>query len=404
MRLLIVSPYFAPSSLVGAQRMTSFAKYMADHGHEIHVIHLTAETMQRTTGNSCHSTPPENIILHPFDLPEEVPNVFANELNKGKAFDVVFEQVLESYEFDGLLVTLGPFYPLYSLKKFMDKYKLPYILDFRDLGSIERIKKDTLLNYIKTSMNELYAHHVEATVIKGADYVTVVCPGDVGRMQKAYKIPDDKISCVFNGFDEERTRGVKLQTAAPTEKPFKIGVFGKFMIYNKDKGPLILRAVDRLRKEGHDVQIVHVGVGQDDVRQTIAEMGVDPACYDGRGILDYKDGVQVMSGCNMFAMDYVHPTGLGTKIFDYIHLNRPVLVVAPDHIYFAEFISQFKNCFRVDAEQEIYDAIKKVITEQISILDDHMNADAFSRRHQNKRFEALVKQHLHQNHSEGEVQ
>ena len=166
------------------------------------------------------------------------------------------------------------------------------------------------------------------------------------------------------------------------------------MIYNKAKAPLILRAVDRLRKEGHDVQIVHVGVGQDDVRQTIADMGIDPACYDGRGILDYKDGVAVMSGCNMFAMDYVHPTGLGTKIFDYIHLNKPVLVVAPEDIYFAEFISQFENCFRVEDEEEIFNAFKKVITEQIKTLDDKVDADAFSRRHQNKRFEALVKKYL----------
>lgn len=392
MRLLIVSPYFAPSSLVGAQRMTSLAKYLHDLGHEIHVIHLTAETMQRTTGNSCRSVAPEGLVLHPFDLPEEVPNLFTNELNKGKAFDVVFQQVLESYEFDGLLVTLGPFYPLYSLKKFVEKYKLPYLLDFRDLGSIERIKRDTLFNFIKTRLTELYAHHVEATVIKGADFVTVVCPGDVGRMQKAYKIPDDKIQCIFNGFDEERIKDVVLRKTHP--KTFKIGVFGKFMIYNKAKGPLILRAVDRLRKEGYDVEIVHVGVGQDDVRQTIAEMGIDPACYNGQGIQDYSVGVEIMSGCNMFAMDYVHPTGLGTKIFDYIHLNKPVLVVAPEDIYFAEFISQFENCFRVEDEEEIYQAFKKVITQQIETLDDKVDADAFSRRHQNKRFHALVQQHL----------
>ena len=87
MRLLIVSPYFAPSSLVGAQRMTSLAKYLHDLGHEIHVIHLTADTMQRTTGSSCHSKAPEGLILHPFDLPNELPNIFANELNKGRAFD-----------------------------------------------------------------------------------------------------------------------------------------------------------------------------------------------------------------------------------------------------------------------------------------------------------------------------
>ncbi len=392
MRLLIVSPYFAPSSLVGAQRMTSLAKYLVDQGHEVHVIHLTADTMQRATGNSCHSTAPEGIICHPFDLPEELPNIFANELNKGRAFDVVFERVLESYKFDGLLVTLGPFYPLYSLKLYVEKYNLPYMLDFRDLGSIERIKKDTLLNYIKTTMTELYAHHVEATVIRGADYVTVVCPGDVGRMQKAYGIPDEKIDCVFNGYDEERTKDVVLRKT--DDNTFKIGVFGKFMIYNKAKGPLILRAVDRLRQDGYDVEIVHVGVGRDKVRATVEEMGIDPGCYNGYGIRDYKEGVEIMSGCNMFAMDYVHPTGLGTKIFDYVRLDKPILVVAPENIYFAEFISQFNNCFRVEEEEEIYNAIKKVMTENIKTLDSTVEADSFSRRHQNKRFQAILKQFM----------
>ena len=152
--------------------------------------------------------------------------------------------------------------------------------------------------------------------------------------------------------------------------------------------------MDRLRKEGYDVEIVHVGVGQDKVRETVAELGVDPACYNGQGIRDYREGVEIMSGCNMFAMDYVHPTGLGTKIFDYINLNKPVLVVAPKDIYFAEFISQFENCFRVETEEEIYNTFKKIIDEQIENLGSDVNADRFSRRHQNKRFQALVEKYL----------
>ena len=71
MKILIVSPYFAPSSLVGAQRMTSLARYLADHGHEVHVVSLTADTMERTTDASCHSVPPEHVVVHPFDLPVE---------------------------------------------------------------------------------------------------------------------------------------------------------------------------------------------------------------------------------------------------------------------------------------------------------------------------------------------
>ncbi len=394
MRLLIVSPYFAPSSLVGAQRMTSLAKYLADLGNEVHVIALTAETMQRTTGNSCRSTPPANVTVHQFDLPEEVPNIFKNELNRAAAFDKVFESILEQYTFDGLLVTLGPFYTLYSLKKFVKKYNLPYILDFRDLGSVERMKNDTLANYIRTHLTELYAHRVENGAVKGADYVTVVCPGDVDRMKKAYRIPDDKISCIFNGYDEERLKGVNCKPAPSADNVFKIGVFGKFMIYNPEKGPLILKAVDRLRKEGINAQIVHVGVGRDDVLETIRQLGVDPACYDGRGILDYKDGVSVMAGCNMFAMDYVHPTGLGTKIFDYINLNKPVLAVAPQDINFSQFVSQFENCFVVDDEEQIYRTMRKIAMERIQTLDSKMNADAFSRKHQNKRFVDLLQAYM----------
>lgn len=392
MKILIVSPYFAPSSLVGAQRMTSLAKYLADQGHEIHVVSLTAETMERTTDASCHSAPPGNVIVHPFDLPVEKANVFTNESQRVMAFMKVLEKLLREETFDGILMTLGPFFPLHTLQKFAKEYHLPYILDFRDLGSVERIKRDTAVNYIRTSLTELYTHRLERSAVKDAAYITVVCPGDVERMQKAYKIPDEKICCIFNGYDEERLKGVEL--LKPKGTTFKIGVFGKFMIYNPEKGPLILKAVDRLRKEGIDAQIIHVGVGREDVLDTVKELGVDPACYVGMGIRDYREGVQIMSGCNMFAMDYVHPTGLGTKIFDYIHLNKPVLVVAPKDIHFSEFISKFENCFCVDTEEEVYSAFRTVIDGKLEKLDDTVDVDAYSRRHQNKRFAELLEKYF----------
>lgn len=388
MKLLIVSPYFAPSSLVGAQRMTSLARYLTQQGHQVHVVSLTAETMERTTDASCHSKPPEGVVMHPFDLPVEKANVFANESARVMAFMKVLEELLKQETFDGVLMTLGPFFPLHTLQKFAEEYNLPYILDFRDLGSVERIKRDTLGSYIRTSMTEFYTHRLERSAVKDAAYVTVVCPGDVERMQKAYKIPDEKICCIFNGFDEERLAGMQTQT--PDPDAFKIGVFGKFMIYNPEKGPLILKAVDRLRKEGVNAQIVHVGVGMEDVLETVRQLGIDPACYVGMGIRDYKEGVEIMSGCNMFAMDYVHPTGLGTKIFDYIHLNKPTLVVAPGDIHFADFVSQFENCFRVETEEDVYSAFRKVLDGGLTTLDDTVDVDQFSRRHQNKRFTELL--------------
>lgn len=388
MKLLIVSPYFAPSSLVGAQRMTSLARYLADQGHEIHVVSLTAETMERTTDASCHSAPPENVIMHPFDLPVEKANVFANESQRVMAFMKVLEALLKKETFDGVLMTLGPFFPLHTMQRFAKEYDLPYILDFRDLGSVERIRRDSLGSYIRTSLTEFYTHRQERIAVKNAKYVTVVCPGDVERMQKAYKIPDEKICCIFNGFDEERLHGMQPQ---PTEdNVFKIGVFGKFMIYNPEKGPLILKAVDRLRKEGVNAKIVHVGVGREDVLKIVEELGVDPECYMGLGIRDYKEGVEIMSGCNMFAMDYVHPTGLGTKIFDYIHLNKPVLAVAPRDIHFADFISRFQNSFLVDTQEDVYDAFRTVIDQGLTVLDSTMDVDIYSRRHQNKRFAELI--------------
>lgn len=388
MKLLIVSPYFAPSSLVGAQRMTSLARYLVQHGHEVHVVSLTAETMERTTDASCHSTPPEGVVMHPFDLPVEKANVFANESQRVMAFMKVLENLLKQETFDGVLMTLGPFFPLHTLQKFAEQYDLPYILDFRDLGSVERIKRDSLGSYIRTSLTEFYTHRLERSAVKDAQYITVVCPGDVERMQKAYKIPDDKICCIFNGFDEERLAGMEPQRNDPAV--FQIGVFGKFMIYDPEKGPLILKAVDRLRKAGVNARIVHVGVGMEDVQETVRQLGIDPACYVGMGIRDYKEGVEIMSGCDMFAMDYVHPTGLGTKIFDYIHLNKPTLVVAPGDIHFAEFISQFQNCFRAATEEEIYDALRTVYDRKLTTLDDAVDVDRFSRRHQNKRFTELL--------------
>lgn len=372
--------------------MTSLAGYLVHQGHEVHVVSLTAETMERTTDASCHSIPPEGVIMHPFDLPQEKANVFANESARVMAFMKVLEELLERETFDGVLMTLGPFFPLHTLQKFAKQYELPYILDFRDLGSVERIRHDSLGSYIRTSLTEFYTHRQERLAVKNAEYITVVCPGDVLRMQKAYRIPDEKICCIFNGFDEERLCGMVSQM--PDPNAFKIGVFGKFMIYNPEKGPMILKAVNRLRKEGINAQIIHVGVGMEDVLQTVKELGIDPACYVGLGIRDYKEGVEIMSGCDMFAMDYVHPTGLGTKIFDYIHLNKPTLVVAPGDIHFADFVSQFEHCFRADTEEGVYSAFREVLDGKLTSLDARVDVDQFSRRHQNKHFAELLERYF----------
>jgi hypothetical protein len=48
----------------------------------------------------------------------------------------------------------------------------------------------------------------------------------------------------------------------------------------------------------------------------------------------------------------------------------------------------------VESEEEIYTTFKKIIDEQIEFLGRDVNADRFSRRHQNKRFQKLVEKYL----------
>ena len=88
-------------------------------------------------------------------------------------------------------------------------------------------------------------------------------------------------------------------------------------------------------------------------------------------------------------MEYVHPTGLGTKIFDYIYLNRPVISASPREIYLSQFMQRFENGFVCNSADEIYTAICKIISEDKAALDKNMHPETYSRRIQNQRFEAL---------------
>jgi V/A-type H+-transporting ATPase subunit I len=53
-----------------------------------------------------------------------------------------------------------------------------------------------------------------------------------------------------------------------------------------------------------------------------------------------------------------------------------------------------KLAARVESEEEIYSTFKNIIDKQIESLGENVNADRFSRRHQNKRFQALVEKYL----------
>ena len=84
------------------------------------------------------------------------------------------------------------------------------------------------------------------------------------------------------------------------------------------------------------------------------------------------------------------PDDVGTKIYDYIFWNKPVVAVVPPEGPLAKLLSGFANGFVCTTSDEVRAAVERIAAERLDCLDPNLDRDRFSRRHQNKLIEGIL--------------
>ena len=392
MKILIVSPFYAPYSLVGANRMMSLSRCFVEKGHDVSVWAHDIKTLRSVSGEaSLCSEVPEGVKTLRFSVSPEskskwlYPFSYIRQLRQCRK---AAKKQLYGNSFDLILMSCGPTYQQAAVLCYAKKHKISLVMDMRDMDVLacKSESKNPLKRGAKNLFWYFWQYLPEKHCMKYASRAVFVVPGAAYDAVEAYGIPHKKTAVIYNGYDEVAGDSAALSD----DGTLRVGLFGKLMLYSPERGAMLLEALELLNRSGIKAQLWHVGQQCRRAEELIQVSRYSPDIYLALGPRDYPEGMALMRRADILAVEYLDPKGLGTKIFDYISLNKPVVCVAPKDCALSRLTASFENGFACDSTEEIIDAITKIIDQGLTVLDSNAELSVYSRKKQNEKYEKLL--------------
>ena len=225
--ILIISFYFPPYPKVGGRRWAKFAKYLNRMGIDSHVLCLTMNQDKKSPWDKDIIEYKEKVhrikkdYIPPYfkrpivdkDLFQKIKWVISYNFNKvlksiGKGkFDDSSEkykkeffnrskELIDQYDFQTIIVTVGPFRYGHELRKLKKKYPhKQFILDVRDFW------EDWMFNY--TDKQRKFERKIEEQTFKEFDLVFTCSKRICEHYKKKYQNQEKKFKHLTHGYDKE---------------------------------------------------------------------------------------------------------------------------------------------------------------------------------------------------------
>lgn len=310
MKILFIAYYFEPFEGVGAKRISYWAKNLKRVNSSIEQCDVITATKQNR--NSVY---------------EYIDNIYYIETSKYSLFGKVFKvdlgaswlknlkkftkENIKKNSYDYVIITGNPFLHFFIIGEYK-QLGIQTILDFRDpfATNPRGIKLDSTVKKFKNYILK----RIEKYFIKNANYIITVNQYCVILLQDHAKFKD-KIYIIDNGYDEQL---LKLVDAKKIEKrlPLKICYAGKLY---KDRNPL--NFLDVINKQDNFI-FHHIGEESEYLVDVYEEKVIK------HGVKSYMETLNIIGEMEIaiiFTSGYTFEST--TKIFDYIALDRIILII-----------------------------------------------------------------------------
>lgn len=380
MNILMVAPYFPPFTGVGALRMGSLARFLLKTGNSLTVVKLS---------DSCHPAGTTGGA--------QIPGISYVEFSQGRndkesalRLYSVLDNLAASASFDCCMVSCGPFFPLDPVLRLWKRYSIPFIVDYRDLWLFDPRPVTTLRMFLGQHKQRLLYGKLEKKVLDSCSAFITCTPRCLQIMLDHYPSIKEKSFCVFNGYDFPKKAPVSLQPNDSEKREIQICVLGKLSYYSPHGAEVFFLAVSSLIKKGYPIQIVRAG-GTESLEEIFQKTGFPQEHFKDLGQLPYEEAIAAAESAHICTAVISYTRGLGTKIFDYIYLNKPIVAYAPEHSEFEEILSDAENAFVCQSAEQMASALEKIITENRIVLTENEEfIGRFSREDQNKKFLQII--------------
>jgi hypothetical protein len=385
-KILIVTYYYAPYNQVGGIRATFFANYFTKY---FSVDVIKADDSHYYKEVNPHLIYKSKVNIHNIKIPIRF-NKYLHWLSGYYTFKKSIQNLLKLKKIDLIFFSGGPFFYFPLGNFFLKKYQIPFILDYRD----NYFNKPNICR-IKSFLHYLYFKHIiDKPSIKNASYIVNVSNG----LTKLHQLDNEQIKknyfiTILNGYNDYLIKNANYKGQIyKNQKKIKLGIFGKFAYYNQRHVDLLLRAlILHNKKEVIKLHLYIIGEKENYIEDRINTLGIQKY-VKLVGNLNYKKGVEFLANMNILILN--HPDndlGYGTKIFDYILLNKPIIAFTELNSETDKLLKLFKNSYICSDINKFNKAVDSIIKSGGSELGSNANIKVYSRSYQAHRLVNYIK-------------
>lgn len=373
MKILILSLAFAPYSGVGTARMTSLTRYLIAKGNQVTV--------------ACYDSKMFGVNEQAREIPYGTHLIILEKINEKwkniRCLEKQIEQIVKAESFDICISSVGPYDTMFFIHKMQKKWGVPYIIDYRDVWLFEKtaiIPRG--LRKCKTLVRDLLFFAIEKRDIKWATKVVLVTQKCKQDLVERYCLPEEKCEVIYNGYEDIPEKLEKKQKEEKEE--FVFAIAGKFSYYNEVAAQNFMEICKEENTE-IPIKVMHIGICEE---KSVEKF---PDIYECKGVKSHIDAITELQKADAFIVTNALRSGLGTKIFDYIALNKPIVYVGTTPAELADFVEQFDNSYVCETKEEMKKVIRNLIVCRTAFLTNESNLGRFSRECQNEIYYSLIK-------------
>lgn len=423
-KVLILAYDYPPNQSVGALRPYSWAKYFFKFGiypvvitrHWDDEIEVQADCIKPSLENNIEII--ENfsntIIKVPFKPNLRDKLLINNDKSKFKfirktfTFFYVFARYLSSFfdnispiydaadnylkenQCDIIIATGEPFILFKYAHILSKKYNIPWIADYRDCWSTKLVKD----NYDKLSwiIYKTFYKRLEKIYTKNSMFITTASQTYKQNIEKL--IPNKEIHVILNGFFQETID--EVIDVEQNREIFTIAYAG--CIYPHQPVKQFLDGYANFIKKNNGIKTKCIFYGLDfytDIKEEVLNYYPELKKYIiTTPKIPYKDLLINLKKSNLLLLlSKKGANWLNAKVFDYIAVNRKIILFKSDKSILESIITQTESGVFCDttADLEILlDNYYKIFTKNKCIENDTINALEFSRENQTKKFADII--------------
>lgn len=294
-------------------------------------------------------------------------------------------ELIRNTNYSACLVSASPYQYFAAANYIAKKYGIPLILDIRDRLAPDACGVEhytgvvALLNRIRLKINQ----EIELNAISTASACVLVGKDEKNWYKQKYQKYRDKFYVVRNGYDASIQSEIEKLSApsAPLQsnRILRLAVLGKIGFYVPEHLFVLRDALDELVNAGFIIQFDQYY--PDDIN--CIDCFKDRDYYRARDMLPYEQALATLRTNYDVMVTSNLSYGIGTKIFDYVLVNKPVIALCTKGSELAEIASSFQNGFACEDSEEIISALTLICNNNIQVLDTSKKKRlAFSREEQ----------------------